>query len=197
MMVRKKDTVSNNRRPWKPLARSKVSILQVFRSAHAERDAKKASLKTDDGDTEITQRSKQRRDGVSDSALQTHLQADLTALLNTIRLDAVVSLEDAPFVARSIVNYGFRDLSNVSASDINTTQIAVSIRQSLINHEPRLIPETVEVRINDHEGNKHQRLSLSVSAEIMGDPVDVPLDFDAEIDLGAGKLKMSNLRVQS
>jgi type VI secretion system protein ImpF len=30
----------------------------------------------------------------------------------------------------------------------------------------------------------------------MGDPVDIPMDFDAEVDLGAGKLRMSKLRVQ-
>jgi type VI secretion system protein ImpF len=39
-------------------------------------------------------------------------------------------------------------------------------------------------------------MAITVSAEMIGDPVDVPLDFDAEVDLGAGKLHMSKLRVQ-
>jgi len=45
--------------------------------------------------------------------------------------------------------------------------------------------------------NRMPAIAISVSAELMGDPVDVPLDFEAEVDLGAGKLNMSRLQVQS
>lgn len=191
-------TTRRDRRAFRTGDRSKVSIIHIFRSAHYAKDAKRASGKTEDGDAEITQRSKQRREGMSEDMLKLHLQIDLNALLNTIRLEAAVPLDDAPYVARSVANYGFRDLSEVSPSDVRSPRFVESIRQSLLDHEPRLVPESVEVRVAETgEDDNRQRLALSVSAELMGDPVDIPIDFDAEVDLSAGKLKMSNLRVQS
>ena len=53
------------------------------------------------------------------------------------------------------------------------------------------------IRTTRNDGGTAQRISLSVSAELIGDPVDIPVDFDAEVDLGAGKLRMSKLRVQT
>ena len=105
-------------------------------------------------------------------------------------------LDDTPHVEKSIINYGFRDLSGISLSEIKRPTMIAAIRQSLIDHEPRLVRESIEVKVGQAEGDSKQRLSISVAAELMGDPVDIPLDFDAEIDVGAGKLKMSKLRVQ-
>ena len=191
-------TPGRDRRAFRPGDRSKVSILHIFRSAHYAKDARREKGKGADGETEITQRSKQRREGMSEDMLKLHLQIDLNALLNTIRLEAAVPLDDAPHVARSVANYGFRDLSEVSPSDVRSPRFIASIRQSLLDHEPRLVPESVEVRVAETgEDDNRQRLALSVSAELMGDPVDIPIDFDAEVDLSAGKLRMSNLRVQS
>ena len=183
-------------RSWRRGDRSKISVMHVFRSAYYEHDAKKANEKSEDGTAQISSRSKQRRHGVSEDTLKAHLQADLNSLLNTIRLDAVVDLTDAPHVARSVANYGFQDLSNVTKADLNDSMLVNSIRQSLLDHEPRLIPETVEVKVADKTEDVNQRLSIIVSAELMGDPVDIPVDFSAEVDLGSGKMNMSDLKVQ-
>lgn len=183
-------------RNWKRGDRSKISIMHVFRAAYFEHDAKKAQEKSEDGSAQISRRSKQRRHGVNEDTLKAHLQADLNALLNTIRLDAVVDLEDAPYVARSVANYGFRDLSSLTLKELSTASVTNSIRQSLLDHEPRLIPETVQVSLDKSGESTNQRLALSISAELMGDPVDIPIDFSAEVDLGAGKMKMSDLRLK-
>lgn len=189
------DSGSSQRRSWKRGDRSKVSVMHIFRSAHYEHDAKKDRTKSEDGASEITQRSKQRREGMTEDSLREHLRADLTALLNTTRLDSAESLEDAPYVARSVLNYGFRDLSSVSMRELRGQSIIQSIKQSLIDHEPRMIPETIEVRLGKDDQDLKHRISISVSAELMGDPVDVPIDFEAEVDLGAGKLRLDDLRV--
>jgi len=192
-----KDTGSITRGPWNKGVRAKVSIMHVFRAAHIDRDAKIDREKSKDGEAVVTQRSKQRRHGVSEDTLRAHIQYDLQALLNTIRLDAVIPLEDAPHIARSVLNYGFRDLSNVTSDELSSPRIVDSIRQSLIDHEPRLIRDTIEVKMGAGEGDSKQRLSITVSAELMGDPVDIPIDFSADVDLGAGKMKMSQLRLQT
>lgn len=186
----------SGRRLWRREDRAKTTIFQVFRSAYLENDARRANKGREDGELEISLRAKQRREGVSEDVLRAHLEADLSALLNTIELEAAVSLEDSPHIRKSILNYGFRDLSSISPAELNTSGMVDSIRRSLLNHEPRLVPETLQVRILEADGSTGQRLSIAVEAELMSDPVDIPIDFDAEVDLGAGKLKMSNLKVQ-
>lgn len=192
------DITAQPRRDWRKGERSKVSVMQVFRAAFEEHDARKDRGKTETGDGEITKRSMQRRDGVGLDTLKRHLEYDLSALMNTIQLDSAVSLEDVPHVRKSVLNYGFRDLSDVTARDLNDLAVVNSLRQSLLDHEPRIIPASLDVQVADRGGgNTRHRLMIHISAELMGDPVDVPIDFDAEVDLGVGKLKMSNLRVQS
>ncbi len=191
------ETARARRRTLRRGERSKLSLLQIFRAAHFARDAKVASGKSAGGEAEITRRSRERRDGVDETTLKMHVQADLGALMNTIQLGAAVDLDDAPHVRHSVLNYGFRDLSDITTQDLGSPDIIASIRQSLLDHEPRLIPETIEIRVADRTGNERQRLEISVSAELMADPIDVPIDFDAEVDLGSGKLRMRSLKVQS
>lgn len=178
------------RRNWRKGERAKVSILQVFRNSFEAGDARGSA--PGDGP-----RSLQRRDGLDEATLRKYLETDLNALLNTVELGSVVSLHDVPHVAASIANYGFSDLSSVATADINSPRIKETIRKSLINHEPRLVHDSIEVTVVEPNGDNRQRLSISVSAELMGDPIDIPLDFDAEVDMAAGKLKMSKLRMQA
>ncbi|SFJ83527.1 type VI secretion system baseplate subunit TssE [Jannaschia pohangensis] len=185
------------RRNWRSGDRAKVSIMNVFRAAHRAGDGRKATPGSEDGTREITARSLQRRDGVGEEMLRAHLQADLHTLLNTTRLESAVSLKDAPHVARSVLNYGFQDLSGLTMDEIGAPHVEKSIRQSLLDHEPRIIPSTLDVKIESRGNDTDQRLSLHVSAELMNDPVDIALDFDAVVDLGAGKLHLSQFRVQT
>lgn len=181
------------RRIWRKEERVKVSILHVFRAAAEERRRLKPSEHRDEEERLLALK---QRQAMNENQLRAHLQTELAALLNTIRLDAVVGLDDTPHVARSIVNYGFRDFSGMGASELDSPKIIESIRQSLVDHEPRLVPSSIDVRVVRPDAQTNSRLRVSVEAEIMGDPVDIPLDFSAEVDLGAGRLSMSRLKVQ-
>jgi len=183
-------------RVWRQEDRAKVSIMQIFRTHHQERRKKQHAKRTqDDPENTLTTRRIDFREGVSEQQLRAHIEADLDTLMNTIRLDSSFSLEGAPHVEKSILNYGFRDLSSVTLRELGSDAIRNSNKESLINHEPRLVPGSIEVTVRRGEGGKDQRIDLQVSADLMGDPVDIPLDFDAEVDLGEGKLRMSKLRV--
>ena len=192
------DTGQTSRRDWHNGERSKVSVMHIFRSAFNEHDARKGRGMTETGESEVTRRSMQRREGVSIDELKRQLEIDLTALMNTVNLEAAVPLDDAPYVAHSVLNFGFRDLSDITAQELNDDQVVASLRQSLLDYEPRIVRETLDVKVQDRssESSRH-RLMIHISADFMGDPVDVPVEFDAEVDLGVGKLKMSNLMVQS
>lgn len=171
--------------------------MHVFRAARATNDASKNEANYQDGAREVTARSQERRTGTDEGTLRQHLTADLASLMNTINLDAIVDLDDAPYVAKSVINYGFGDMSEMTNSIHAGKQIAALIRETLIEHEPRLIAETIEIQLNHEEQEATQRLSFDVSAEMVATPVDIPLDFVAEVDMGAGKIQMTKLRVQT
>ncbi|MBQ2261481.1 MAG: type VI secretion system baseplate subunit TssE [Loktanella sp.] len=178
------------RRHWRKDERVKVSILQIFRAAAQER---RETRRTADRTENHTIK---RRHSINEQQLRAHLQAELAALLNTIRLDAVVPLDDTPHMAASVLNYGFRDLSGMGAAELESQEIVESIRQSLIDHEPRLIPSSIDVKVLKADAHRNQRLSVAVYADFMGDPVDIPVDFNAEVDLGSGRLNMQTLTVR-
>ncbi len=171
--------------------------MHVFRAARASGDSKKTEANYQDDAREITARSQERRIGTDEATLRRHLTRDLASLMNTINLDAVVDLEDTPYVAKSIINFGFGDMSEMTNSIHAGKQIAALIRETLIEHEPRLIAESIDIQLNHDEQEATQRLSFDVSAEMVATPVDVPLDFVAEVDMGAGKIQMTRLRVQT
>ncbi len=169
--------------------------MHVFRSAIERHDARDGVARYNGGDREITERRKERREGTSEETLRRHLTDDLASLMNTVNLDAVVDLSDTPFVAKSILNYGFGDVSKMSNSTFAAKQISDLIRDTLVDHEPRLIASTLEIHVNKDLQEATQRLSFDITAEMVATPVDIPLGFVADVDMGAGKIQMTKLKV--
>jgi type VI secretion system protein ImpF len=174
-----------------------VSLMHVFRASAENGDSQKELLKNTSDDRALSLRRKQHRDGTDEATLRRHLSIDLANLMNTIRLDATSSLDDAEYVKKSIVNFGFSDMSSMSKSDNTNSKIIESIRRALITYEPRLIPESIEITVNGDHQTIDQRLSFEITAEMVANPIDIPLNFMAEVDLGAGKMKMTRLQVQT
>ena len=180
-----------------PRDRKQVSLMHVFRSAVERGDSKDGKASYRDGDREITTRSKERREGTTEESLRRHLSNDLASLMNTINLDATIDLTDYPHIQKSIINFGFGDLSVLSDKGYAAPEMARFIRETLIRHEPRLIPASIEINVNKDAESVTQRLTFDISADMVASPVDVPLDFVAEVDMGAGKIQMTKLRVQT
>lgn len=174
-----------------------MSIMQVFRAAASAGDARDAApgQSRQDDDRVVSTRRRQSREGTDETSMRSDLALDLASLMNTVRLDAIVDLSDVPYVQRSINNYGFQDMSSLTRNDVTDTRIAQSIRDSLIRHEPRLNPASIEVRVADRGTSADQRIFFDITAEMIASPADIPMDFVAEVDLGAGKLRMTGRRV--
>lgn len=177
--------------------RHQLSLMHVFRAAHASRDATKDIANFQDGSRELTERSKERRSGTDEDTLRKHLTRDMASLMNTINLDATVPLDDHPYLRKSIVNYGFGDMSHLADTAGGPEKIAELIRKTLSAYEPRLIPGTLEVNLSEDNDIAGARISFEISAEMVASPVDIPLSFVAEVDKGAGKVQMTKLRVQT
>ena len=174
-----------------------VSLMNVFRQAARERDAKARDDTVTDADGRVlSARSIERRDGAGQATLRDHLALDLGNLMATIHLEASVDLTGLEYVRKSILNYGIPDMSRLTVDDHRNAQVARDLRDALLAHEPRLIAETLQVKMRRAAADSDQRIAFDITAEMAARPVDVPLEFVAEIDTGAGKVALSSLVVR-
>ncbi len=175
-----------------------ISLMNVFRQAARERDAKKVDTTVEDGEGRVlSSRSIERREGASQGTLREHLAVDLASLMGTINMESVEEMEGLDYVQKSILNYGMTDLTRYSDDDSRKHRLAGDLKRTLLAHEPRLVAETLVVKLRSGGTNsKTQHIAFDITAEMSAKPVDVPMEFVAEIDTGAGKVALSNLVVR-
>jgi len=167
--------------------------MYAFREAHQARDAKVAGAVYRDGERVLSDRGRARRQGANEDMLKRNLGLDLVQLANTINLASAVDLTDLDHVRRSILNYGVPDLSNLSSDDPRLKTLPAQLRAALLDHEPRFIRDTMTVALGEAFDDIEQKLRFDIYAEMACRPVDIPLEFVAEIDVGSGKLQFSKV----
>jgi type VI secretion system protein ImpF len=163
--------------------------MHVFRVTQAANDAKFVGPNPREDGRSVLVRSDLRRETVSEHAFAEQVRADVIALLNTVRLDAALPLDETPNVARSVLNHGFIDLLNRTYDDNRMHEIAAEIERVLTRYEPRL--SAVAARFDKPKDTQAQhKARFVVHATLKSNPVDLPIEFVAEIDVGAGKIRV-------
>ncbi|SIO01238.1 type VI secretion system baseplate subunit TssE [Vannielia litorea] len=170
-----------------------IPLMYAFREAFKARDAKIDTTTYTDGQRVLHERSAMRRRGANEAQLKRNLEIDLVALANTINLDAALDIEDLEYVGKSILNYGLVDLSNLAAGENKALGVPRKLARALLNNEPRFVPSSMNVRMREEFDEVNQKLVFDITAEMACKPVDIPLEFVAEIDVGSGKMKFSNI----
>lgn len=171
-----------------------MSLMHVFRSAVQKKDARAPVASYRQGERDVTIRSQKHREGASDFALRQDLARDIVSLMNTIRLDALTDLEDFPYVARSVINFGFQDLAGVWRANMTMSELGLAIHQTLLRNEPRLRASTLEVRLRDEGERPDQRVTFEILAEMIASPSDIAMKFLAEVEPSLGKIQMKRMR---
>jgi type VI secretion system protein ImpF len=167
-------------------------LLQAFRDAARAGDARRAEIgHSDDGARIVSQRSSRLTS--NEGQLRQSLDIDLGHLLNTVNLASSLDLDAYPNVRRSVLNFGMQDLVHLTTDSVKLMHLAESLRAALLAHEPRLDASTLHIVQQDDLDEVNQRIAFSVRADLLCRPVDVPLEFVAEIDVGSGKVDLRNL----
>jgi type VI secretion system protein ImpF len=168
-------------------------LIHAFRVAHKARDAKLAADMSDKGERVVASRRVTSRAPISEAELRKVVNSDLMALMNTTCLDAAENLAEFPHVRGSILNFGFPDLSWRTIDENNVSDIAREIEATLGNFEPHLARGTIKASRDDTVDPNELRLRFVVKAELRAQPVNVQMDFIAEVELGSGKIKIDRL----
>jgi type VI secretion system protein ImpF len=169
-------------------------LMHAFREAFRNKDARKElDLRDDTGERVIASRRVSARSWVNETALRRDLAEDLTRLLNTVNLASAQDLSEYSYVARSILNYGLTDITAYSSEETAVDDITDELRQTLASYEPRLIADSVEVTREIVPDNTAQKIRFAITAEMHASPVDIPVEFVAELEFDSGKMRISRL----
>jgi type VI secretion system protein ImpF len=166
-------------------------LMYAFRAAHEKRDARsRIDLRDEGGDRVIAARRVTTRSPISESGLRREVMSDLLGLLNSTNLDAAEDLSSTPEVRKSILNYGFPDLSRRTLDENGVSGVAREIEVALADFEPRLARESIQARRDTTIGVDQLRVRFVVKADLRTRPVNVPVEFVAEVELDSGKIKI-------
>lgn len=170
-------------------------LMYAFRDAFEAGDARKRVEERIGGERVVSRRSALARRGADETLLKRNLVTDLLALINTVDLGSVDDLSGFDYVSRSILNYGLPDLARLTSEEADVAEIATDLRTALMEHEPRLVPETLRIERDENFDDVNQRIRFNVSAEMFCRPADIPVEFVAEIDIASGKILLTRLPV--
>jgi type VI secretion system protein ImpF len=115
---------------------------------------------------------------------------DLTTLLNTRSPAADSPVHDFAAVARSVLNYGLRDLCGSTVSQIDRGDLERQIRRAVQCFEPRIEPQTLVVRAIPPDPGTCQphTLLFEVEGQLWACPAsERHLRATAELDLETGR----------
>ncbi len=118
------------------------------------------------------------------------LLRDLAWLLNTPNQEAIIDRDTFPNAFRSVINYGVTpvagDVSTVRRADAIRDAIATAVRE----FEPRLRPESLEVRLRAEEDLAQMTIFFDIHADMWAQPVPLELYLRSEMDLMTGHLSL-------
>lgn len=116
---------------------------------------------------------------------------DLEWLLNTNALDSAQNLENYPFVSHSVVNYGIHDLVGTSLSNADVPMIQRQIRQAIWDFEPRILKESVTVKVSvaDEQMNKNA-MTFVIEGDLWAQPLPLHLYLKTKLDLETGNVEV-------
>ncbi|MET0051566.1 MAG: type VI secretion system baseplate subunit TssE [Candidatus Thiodiazotropha sp.] len=145
-----------------------------------------------DDEPEKTKESQDKR-VISMRRLRQSVLRDLAWLLNTTNLATTEDLEDYPEVARSVLNYGIRELSGHLVSGMDLNQLERMVRQAVQDFEPRILPQSVRVRsVRDSAKESHNRLMFEIEGQLWALPAPTHLLIKTQIDFEEGGVSLSD-----
>jgi len=132
---------------------------------------------------------------MSKGRLRQAVLRDLAWLFNTTRLEASADLSRAPEVRRSGLNFGLPALSGRAAASIDVAMLERSIRQAILDFEPRILPASLRVRavVQANQLDHHNVIGVEIHGHLWAQPVPLDLLVRTEIDLETGRVEIADL----
>lgn len=116
---------------------------------------------------------------------------DLSWLLNAVQPLGALA-ERFPAVADSVLNYGLPPMAGQLASRIDVNLLERSIRRAILQFEPRILAETLDVRAIEFDNvmATHNIIEFEIRGFLWAQPVPLELLLRTQLDLEAGQVEI-------
>jgi type VI secretion system protein ImpF len=147
-----------------------------------------------DDDPEALQESGEQR-VINRSRLRDMVLRDLAWLFNATAPGGSIDFSRAAHARKSVLNYGLPALSGQTASTIDPLMLQARVRQAILDHEPRILPETllVEAIISEQQLDHHNQIGFRITGQLWAQPVPLELLLHTDIDLETGRVAVREL----
>lgn len=149
---------------------------------------------TDDDPTSVQETAESRV--INRNRLRDLVLRDLAWLFNATSPGVnAIDWTGAPQARNSVLNYGLPALSGQTATTIDPTILQSRVRQAILDHEPRILPESlrVEALINESQLDHHNQIGIRISGQLWAQPVPLELLLHTDIDLETGRVAVREL----
>jgi type VI secretion system protein ImpF len=131
---------------------------------------------------------------LSKSRMRQAVLRDLAWLFNATRLEIEGDPGRAAYARRSVISFGLPALSGKTGSSLEVPDLERSIRQAILDFEPRILPGTLQVRALEIEQLEHHNvIGVEIRGELWAQPVPLELLVRTEIDLETGRVEIADL----
>jgi type VI secretion system protein ImpF len=124
------------------------------------------------------------------SRLRGAVLRDIAWILNTTNMESDTDFEALSDARRSVVNFGIDTLSGRRVLDIDWQELEQMIKLAIIAFEPRVLPQTLDVRVASSETSldHHNLLSFEIRGQLWSLPYPMELLLRSNIDLETGQV---------
>lgn len=121
------------------------------------------------------------------------VQRDITAILNTTNIEDQLDEKRHVQVSGSVMNYGVAAITGSYGGADNTASMEKRIRSALLRFEPRLIPESLLVRLltGKDEPSRGGLILFEIRALIYWDPRPIDLCVNGIYDRETEQIALS------
>jgi type VI secretion system protein ImpF len=113
---------------------------------------------------------------------------DLTWLMNSVQPG---QLDGAryPCAAASVINFGLPPMSGGQASSLHVGALEAAIRQAIIVFEPRILPDTLQVKALESEAvlDSHNVIQIEIRGFLWAQPLPLEILIRTQLDLETGQ----------
>ena len=118
------------------------------------------------------------------------VQRDLSWLLNTNNADGWIDAKRHPLAAKSVLNYGVKDVAGDFAAKDRANLIRKSIALAIENFEPRIRKGSAQVEMRTENVSRTTIVSFDIRADMWAEPIPIELYLRSSIDVTTGQVTL-------
>lgn len=121
---------------------------------------------------------------------------DLAWLFNAQRPSAMeCDVQHLPDAARSVLNFGLPPLSGETASTLDVMTLEGGIRQAILDFEPRIDANSLQVEavLSDRMLDQHNQIQVQIRGNMWAQPVPIEMLLRTQVDLETGEVQVEEV----